>query len=111
MTMPPGAARRLAFSSWVALYALSGFIALSFELVWFRLLGVMLKSTAFTFGTLLAQYLFWLGAGSAVGSMFATRVRAPATFFLVSQAAAAVYAVLSLVAIVRLFRGDIAGGV
>lgn len=92
----------LPFSLWVALYALSGFIALSFELVWFRLLGVMLKSTAFTFGTLLAQYLFWLGIGSAVGSLFAARVRRPATVFLMVQALAAVYAGFSLVAIVAL---------
>src|SRR4029453_16979886 len=34
-------------------FALSGFLALSFEIVWFRLLGVMLKSTFLTFGTLL----------------------------------------------------------
>ena len=31
----------------------AGFVALSYEIVWFRLLGVMVKSTAFTFGTLL----------------------------------------------------------
>jgi spermidine synthase len=103
---PTHDAGRLSFSAWVALYALSGFIALSFELVWFRLLGVMLKSTAFTFGTLLAQYLFWLGAGSAVGSLFAARVRAPATLFLLLQAAAAVYAGLSLVAIVAFSSPD-----
>jgi spermidine synthase len=99
---PDRTANPLPFSIWVALYALSGFIALSFELVWFRLLGVMLKSTAFTFGTLLAQYLFWLGAGSAVGSLFAGRVRRPAMVFLMVQASAAVYAGLSLVIIVAL---------
>jgi spermidine synthase len=104
--LPPDAAGRLTFSTWVALYALSGFIALSFELVWFRLLGVMLKSTAFTFGTLLAQYLFWLGAGSAVASTFAVRIRRPATLFLMLQAAAAVYAGLSLVVIVAMASPD-----
>jgi spermidine synthase len=92
---------RLPFSTWVWLYGLSGFIALSFEIVWFRLLGVMLKSTAFTFGTLLAQYLFWLGLGSALGSMMAGRIRRPAAVFLMLQTAAAVYAGLSLSVIVQ----------
>jgi len=35
----------------IALSGLAGFVALSFEIVWFRLLGVMLKSSASTFGT------------------------------------------------------------
>ena len=34
------------FAVWAAIYAVSGFLALSLEIVWFRLLGVMLKSTA-----------------------------------------------------------------
>ena len=85
------------FRLWVALYALSGFLALSFEIAWFRLLGVMLKSTAFTFGTLLAQYLFWLGAGSMLGSVLALRVRRSALGFLAAQAAASLCAAFSLI--------------
>jgi predicted membrane-bound spermidine synthase len=87
---------RLPFLFWLAVFGLSGFIALSFELIWFRLLGVMLKSTAFTFGTLLAQYLFWLGLGSTIGSVFATRVNRPAPLFLALQTAAGLYAGVSL---------------
>ena len=49
--------RQLPVPVWVALYGLSGFIALSLEILWFRMLGVMLKSTAFTFGTLLTIFL------------------------------------------------------
>jgi spermidine synthase len=92
---------RLPFSTWFWLYGLSGFIALSFEILWFRVLGVMLKSTAFTFGTLLAQYLFWLAVGSALGSMIAGRIRRPGAVFLMLQTAAAVYAGLSLSVVVR----------
>jgi predicted membrane-bound spermidine synthase len=87
-----GASIPFGFRTWVGLYALSGFLALSLEIVWFRLLGVMLKSTAFTFGTLLAQYLFWLGVGSALGSLLARRVRHPAAAFLGVQAAAGAWA-------------------
>ena len=84
------------YSSWLGLYVLSGFLALSLEIVWFRLLGVMLKSTALTFGTLLAQYLFWLATGSALGSLVAKYVKRPALAFLAVQTMAAVYAGLGL---------------
>ena len=99
---PGGAARDVESSSllglrlWVVLCALSGFLALSFEIAWFRLLGVMLKSTAFTFGTLLAQYLFWLGVGSLLAGVLARRVRWPALGYLTTQAAASVCAAISL---------------
>ncbi len=72
---------------WSMVYACSGFVALSLEIVWFRLLGVMTKSNAFTFGSLLALYLTGLALGSLVGSRVAARVRRPATVFLGMQAA------------------------
>ena len=49
---PPG---RPAASLWLALYAPSGFCALALEILWFRFLDVAVKSTAFTFGTLLVS--------------------------------------------------------
>lgn len=88
------------FGGWLALYALSGFIALSLEIVWFRLLGVILKSTAFTFATLLAVFLCGLGAGALVGSRLAPRSRRPARVFLLAQAAIPLYAALSLALLV-----------
>ena len=81
---------------WAALFAVSGFLALSLEIVWFRLLGVMLKSTSFTFGTLLAVYLLGLGLGGAAGSVIASRVRQPDRWFLALQAGAGAYAAISL---------------
>jgi spermidine synthase len=95
------ATARFSLMQWMWLYALAGFIALSFEIVWFRVLGVMLKSTSVTFGTLLAQYLFWLGLGSAVGSIMARRLRHPAATFLWTQTAAGIYAGLVFVVCVR----------
>ena len=86
---------------WMWLYALAGFIALSLEIVWFRMLGVMLKSTSVTFGTLLAQYLLWLGIGSACGSVVSRRLRRPALAFLWTQAAAGLSAGLTLMAVIR----------
>lgn len=89
----PGSFR---FRTWLALYALSGFVALSLEILWFRLLGIMLKSTAFTFGTLLAIYLAGLALGTLLGTLLVARTRRPARSFLLLQAAVGLYVALSL---------------
>lgn len=79
---------RFGFWTWALLFGFSGLLALSVEIVWFRLLGVMMKSTAFTFGTLLSLYLTGLGAGALAGSRIARRVRRPGIAFLGLQAGA-----------------------
>lgn len=76
-------AARVPLGWWAAAYALSGFVALSLEITWFRLIGVLQKSTSLTFGTLLAIYLGGLGVGAALGAIFVRRSTQPArTFFL-----------------------------
>ena len=45
----PVAPSTFSFPTWTAVYALSGFVALSLEILWFRILGVVLKSNSFTF--------------------------------------------------------------
>jgi spermidine synthase len=85
--------RGLSIGTCVALYGLAGFLALALEIVWFRLLGVMLKSTAFTFGTLLAIYLAGTGLGALAGSFRAQRSTRPITTFLLLQAAVGALAV------------------
>jgi hypothetical protein len=89
-------------SLWVSLYALSGFVALSLEIVWFRLLDVAVKSTAFTFGTVLAVYLL----GSALGALLAAprvgRLRRPLRAFLLVQCALLALASLPLLLAVAL---------
>src|SRR2546421_8989421 len=52
LPQPPESAG-FTFGTWLLLYVLSGFIALSLEILWLRLLSVMLKCTAFAFGTML----------------------------------------------------------
>jgi spermidine synthase len=91
---PPPDALRL--GAWVAVYALSGFIALSLEILWFRLLGVVLKSNTFTFATLLALFLAGVGGGALAGHRLAGRVRHPARAFMALQAAIPLYAAVSL---------------
>jgi spermidine synthase len=75
------------FGLWLGLYALSGFLALSLEVLWFRLIDVGVKSTAYTFGTVLCIYLLGLGAGSLVGGRRASRLERPLAAFLDYQVA------------------------
>ncbi len=80
-----------AFTTWLMLYALCGFNGLGLEMVWFRLCDVAAKSTAFTFGTVLAVYLFGLGAGSLIGVQLVTRIARPLRAFLLCQCWILVY--------------------
>jgi predicted membrane-bound spermidine synthase len=75
------------FARWLWLYALSGFVALSLEIVWFRILDVAVKSTAFTFGTLLAVYLLGSAAGCVVAILLLERILRPLRAFLLAQCA------------------------
>lgn len=87
----------LSFPSWLVIYALSGFLALSLEIAWFRVLAITVKSSAFTFGTLLAVYLAGLGLGSSLGSLIFHRTTRPALLFLLLQTTIGIYVGLSVV--------------
>ena len=89
-------------SLWIGLYALSGFVALSLEIVWFRLLDVAVKSTAYTFGSVLAVYLLGSGLGALAGARLASRSRRPLWAFLSTQCALLALAALPLLAVVAL---------
>src|SRR6185369_10310901 len=51
--------------------ALSGFCALGAEVIWTRLLSLMLGPTVYTFSIILAVFLGGLGVGSSAGSLLA----------------------------------------
>jgi hypothetical protein len=84
-TSRPLSEPRLPFAQWLALYALSGFCALSLEILWFRVMDVAVKSTAFTFGTVLSLYLFGSAAGSLLGARWTPRMARPLRIFLLAQ--------------------------
>ena len=93
------------FRMWLALYALSGFCALALEILWFRVLDVALKSTAYTFGTLLTVYLLGSGTGALAGIAMVRRVRRPLWAFLVLQCVLLLYAGAVLSLLTRLPAG------
>ena len=82
-------------SAWTIYLAigLSGMGALGAEVVWTRMLSLMLGATTYTFSVILAVVLIGLGAGSAGGAWLARGLRRPraalgATQFLVTVAIA-----------------------
>src|SRR5581483_2359824 len=56
----------------------SGFCALGAEVLWTRLLSLILGGTTYTFSVILAVFLLGLGAGSGAGALLARRARDPA---------------------------------
>ena len=57
--------------------AISGATALGGEVIWTRLLGLMLGATVYTFSIILAVFLVGLGIGSTAGSLAARTARNP----------------------------------
>jgi len=56
---------------------LSGMSALGAEVIWTRLLSLMLGATVYTFSLILAVFLIGLGIGSSYGAFLAARVKSP----------------------------------
>src|SRR6185503_4938227 len=57
--------------------ALSGLCALGAQVLWTRILSVMLGATVYTFSIILAVFLVGLGIGSTVGSFLAKHTLRP----------------------------------
>lgn len=81
---------------WCFLVFVSGFIVISLELVWFRVMDVTLRSNAYTFAHLLFFFLVGDALGSLVGARFVHRIHNPRNAFLWIQGLVALYAILSV---------------
>ena len=60
-------------TTWSVQYAISGFAALSLELIWFRILETLIKSVSLTFAILLAIYLGSMAIGTVAGTWLVRR--------------------------------------
>lgn len=109
----PARARVVRVAFWA--YALSGFAALGYEIVWSRLLAVILGlTTTQSLSAILVVYLFGLGAGGLVGARRADRWARPATAFGLLELALGLTGVLSIAAFalvphIDAALGDLAG--
>jgi spermidine synthase len=72
-----GPARRGATWAVHLAIALSGMSALGAEVVWTRLLSLVLGGTVYTFSLILAVFLLGLGTGSSAGAFLARRAASP----------------------------------
>ncbi|RFS13381.1 fused MFS/spermidine synthase [Emticicia sp. C21] len=59
------------FLYWILQYTTSGFMAICFEIMWFRMIETMMKSVALTFSIILAIYLGMMAIGTYFGVRFA----------------------------------------
>jgi spermidine synthase len=72
---PPVAGKRMVFVT----IALSGMCALGAEVVWTRLLAMMMGATVYTFSIILAVFLVGLGLGSSAGSLIGRNTKGART--------------------------------
>jgi spermidine synthase len=66
-------------------FAVSGFIALAYEVIWSRVLALIIGSSVYAFSIMLTTFLIGLAAGAAVVSRFADRIRRPVMAFAVIE--------------------------
>jgi spermidine synthase len=78
----------------VAAYAVSGFVALGYELVWARILYIHTAHAVYSFSLMLAVYLFGLAVGSATGTWWLRRRQATLIQFGILQLSIGLLAIL-----------------
>ncbi|VEP14196.1 Spermidine synthase [Hyella patelloides LEGE 07179] len=81
---------------WYLLVFLSGFAAISWEIIWFRVLDIALQSNAYTYAHLLAFILVSNGLGSLLGAKVNQYIRQPKKVFLLIQGMVAVYSAIAI---------------
>jgi predicted membrane-bound spermidine synthase len=77
---------------WGAAVFVSGFLIISLEVVWFRLLGIMMQSSPYAFALVLAIFLLADAAGIVWGAKAVARVAEPRRLFMAQQALMALFA-------------------
>jgi spermidine synthase len=82
--------------AWYLLVFCSGFAAISWEIIWFRVLDIALQSNAYTYAHLLTFILVGNGLGSLLGAKAVRYIRQPKTVFLLIQGIVALYSTLAI---------------
>jgi spermidine synthase len=88
------AARRLKDSDggvvwrWSLLVFISGFLIVALQIVWYRLIGVLLQSNGYSFSLVLSVFLLGDAAGLLVGARTIHRIADPRRFFFLMQGVA-----------------------
>ena len=92
-----GSESRIHDIKWLLLgAAISGFIALALEVVWFRALILVFGSTTYSFSAMLTVFLLGIALGSALFSWITDHVKQPVVLFVLAQAAIGLYTLVSM---------------
>jgi spermidine synthase len=75
---------------------LSGFFAISLEIIWLRVISIALLSTAYTFAIVLGMLLLGDAIGILIGSVIVVHIKAPRSFFCMLQGAIMLVAITTL---------------
>ncbi len=81
---------------WYVLVFLSGFTAISLEIIWFRVLDIALQSIAYTYAHLLAFILISNALGSLIAARVLPAIHNPRKVFLCIQGMVAAYSLLAI---------------
>ncbi len=73
---------------WSLLVFISGFLIVALQIVWYRLIGVLLQSNGYSFSLVLAVFLLGDAAGLLVGARTIDRIADPRRFFFLMQGTA-----------------------
>ena len=95
-TATPSPRQQKSIKEWYLLVFLSGFAAISWEIIWFRVLDIALQSNAYTYAHLLAFVLVSNGLGSLLGSKAVPYIRQPKKAFLLIQGIVSVYSAIAI---------------
>jgi spermidine synthase len=96
LTVPPPPSATPALKTWCVLVFCSGFVAISLEVLWFRVLDIALQSIAYTYAHLLAFILLSNALGSLLGAWGLRSIRNPRQVFLWIQGLVIAYSALSI---------------
>jgi spermidine synthase len=70
---------------WSLLVFISGFLIVALQIVWYRLIGVLLQSNSYSFSLVLSVFLLGDAAGLLVGARTIDRIADPRRFFFLMQ--------------------------
>lgn len=87
---------RFASISILVAYAASGFAALALEVLWTRVLVMILGSSTYAFSIMLVTFLFGIAVGSAVISRFIDKKENVLPYFVLSQVLIGILVILSI---------------
>ncbi|HYV06201.1 MAG TPA: fused MFS/spermidine synthase, partial [Blastocatellia bacterium] len=62
-------------------FAISGFVALSYEVIWSRVLALIIGSSVYAFSIMLTTFLIGLAVGASIASRFVDRIKNPILIF------------------------------